>query len=79
MTDTLTRVGAYSSFAYAVAPRTFEWAGETQQVVTITKQWRTPGQIHFYVRGENDEFFELIYEEAGDRWTIRGFGITCPR
>ncbi|MBI4674812.1 MAG: hypothetical protein HY741_24470 [Chloroflexi bacterium] len=72
------RVETYSSFAYAVAPRAFDFEGVTHRVESIVRQWRTPGQIHFYVRDECQDFFELTYDEPNDTWTIRTFGKTCP-
>lgn len=72
------RVETYSSFAYAVAPRAFELENVTRCVVEIVRQWRTPGHIHFYVRDEQNEFFELTHDEVNDVWTIRAFGKNCP-
>ncbi len=72
------RVETYSSFAYAVAPRAFEYAGATQRVCEIMRVWRTPAQIHFYIRDEQEKFFELTYKEMQDQWTIRAFGEMCP-
>jgi hypothetical protein len=72
------RVETYSSFAYAVEPRAFEYGGMKHRVEIITRTWRTPGQIHFYVRDEHDQFFGLTYDEPNDEWSIRTFGETCP-
>ena len=71
-------VETYSSFAYAVAPRAFEWENLPHRVTEIVRQWRTPGQIHFYVRDDQNEFFELTYNEPNEAWTIRAFGKNCP-
>ena len=71
------RVETYSSFAYAVAPRAFDFENTTHRVIDIVRQWRTPGQIHFYIRDERDEFFELTYHETDDAWQVRAFGINC--
>jgi hypothetical protein len=73
------RVETYSSFAYAVEPRAFEFENVTHRVTAIVRQWRTPGQIHFYVRDEQNDFFELTHAEPNDVWTIRAFGKHCPR
>lgn len=72
------RVETYSSFAYPVEPRLFEYDGTTHHVQEIQRAWRTPAHIHFYVRDAQDEFFELTYNEPQDDWTIRMFGKTCP-
>lgn len=71
-------VQTYSSFAYAVEPRTFEHDGTVHRVAQITRTWRTPAQIHFYVRDESMKFFELTYDEPTEQWSIRTFGETCP-
>lgn len=72
------KVRTYSSFAYAVEPQAFEHDGIAHRVQGITRAWRTPGQIHFYVRDEPGDFFELTYDESKDEWTVRAFGKTCP-
>lgn len=72
------RVETYSSYAYAAEPRAFEYANATHRVREIVRAWRTPTQIHFYIRDEQDDFFELTYDEANDVWTIRAFGKNCP-
>lgn len=72
------RVEVYSSYAYAVEPRTFEHESCIHRVARITRSWRTPSHIHFYVWDENDKFFELTYDVTQDRWTLRKFGETCP-
>lgn len=71
------RVETYSDFAYAVAPRAFEFENMMHRVTLIARQWRTPGQIHFYVRDEQNECFELTYDEPCDFWSIRAFGRNC--
>lgn len=72
------KVYEHSSFAYAVEPRAFEQNGVLHNVVTITYQWRTPGELHFYVRDDRNEFFELTYAEQTEQWSLREFGKTCP-
>lgn len=71
-------VETYPSFAYAVEPRAFDFDGASHTVQTVTRTWRTPGQIHFYVRDQAGEFFELTYDEHQETWSIRTFGKTCP-
>ena len=71
------RVETYSSFAYAVAPRAFDFENMTHRVTNIVRQWRTPGQIHFYVHDEQNDFFELSYDETRDAWQVRAFGKDC--
>ena len=71
-------VETYSGFTYAQEPRAFVLDGITHHVTQIVRHWRTPEKIHFYVRDERDEFFELTYTETEDTWAIRAFGKTCP-
>lgn len=71
------RVETFSSFTYATEPRAFEFENTTHRVAQVIRQWRTPAQIHFYVRDEQNEFFELTYDEPTDAWHIRAFGKNC--
>ena len=71
------RVEEYSSHAYAVEPRAFYFEEMRHTVQEIERTWKTPGRSHFYLRDEHQRFFELIYEEATDRWFLRTFGETC--
>ncbi len=71
------RIQVYSSYAYAVEPRAF-YVGELEhRVAEITRAWKTPGCVHFYVRDEQHELFELRYDQVNDRWFLRTFGETC--
>jgi hypothetical protein len=71
------RVEVYSSFAYAVEPRAFYLEEKMHNVHEIERAWKSPGHLHFYVRDEHERCFELVYEEANDRWFLRAFGETC--
>ncbi len=71
------RVETYSSYAYAVAPRAFYSEGLRHGVQEIQSVWKTPGQIHFYLRDEHDRFFELTFDERVEEWSLRTFGETC--
>ncbi len=73
----LTRVETYSSYAYAVEPRAFDYDDMRHRVEEIQRAWKTPGQIHFYIRDEHARFFELIYDEANAAWLLRTFGESC--
>lgn len=72
------RVEAYSSYRYAVEPRAFTAGPDRRAVVEVGRAWRDPGRLHFYVRDDQDEFSELIYDEAADSWSRREFGKDCP-
>jgi hypothetical protein len=71
------RVEVYSSYAYAVEPRAFYFEENRHDVKEIARAWKSPGHNHYYVRDYHECFFELIYEEANDRWFLRAFGETC--
>ncbi len=66
----VTAVEVYSSFAYAVEPRAFEFDGKRHVVDSVERAWKSPGRRHFYVRDEQQHYFELIYDEAGDLWFV---------
>jgi hypothetical protein len=72
-----TRVEVYSSYTYAVEPRAFYEDQIEHRIVETLRAWKTPGCVHFYVRAQDDRFFELIYEEANDCWFLQSFGETC--
>ncbi len=75
--NSLIRVETYSSYTYAVEPRAFHFEEMRHGVEEIVRAWKSPGHLHFYLRDEHNRFFELIYEEATDRWFLRTFGETC--
>jgi hypothetical protein len=70
----LDAVQVYSSFTYAVEPRSFCAGGKVHQVDVIDRVFRTPGQIHFQVRCDDDRLIDLVYEEANDRWFFEVVG-----
>lgn len=74
----LERVEVYSSYRYAVEPRAFFFEEMKHGVDEIERTWKSPGQVHFYLRDEHHSFFELIYEEGNDRWFLRTIGVACP-
>ncbi len=73
----LDRVEVYSSYAYAVEPRAFYFGEVKHLVEDIERAWKSPGRLHFYVRDERQSLFELIYEQADDRWYLRIIGDSC--
>jgi len=71
-------VTVYSSYAYAVEPRSFTVGTTRHRVREITRRWRTEKHLHWYVRADNEQLYELRYDEPGDTWAVRAFGETCP-
>ncbi len=68
-------VEAWSSFDYAVEPLAFTLAGERRKIRAVERRWRTPGQIHFVVRSEQDEVLELIYDPVHDVWSWQSLPV----
>jgi hypothetical protein len=63
-------VECYSGSAYAERPIAVHWEGQRVEIVAIVERWRTPGQICFRVRAEDDRRFELFYNELNDLWEV---------
>jgi len=63
-------VECHSGYVYAERPTAFEWDGVRLQVAEIIRYWREPGQKCFQVSTEDDQIFELRYEEIKDYWLI---------
>jgi len=65
-------VKCYSGHTYAEEPRSFEWEGVEYEVEEITRAWREPGERHFLIRVGGNKLFEICYNEANGRWSIKG-------
>jgi hypothetical protein len=63
-------VKCYSGHTYAEEPRSFEWEGVAYEVAEIERAWREPGERHFLVKTGDNKFFQLCYNEAGERWSL---------
>jgi hypothetical protein len=63
-------VECHSGFEYAERPKALHWQGERLEIRKILKQWRQPGVKRFRVLTEDDQVFELSYQENQDSWTI---------
>jgi hypothetical protein len=37
-------------------------------VKEVEESWRTPAALHFRVRTDDGEVYELTYDERADRW-----------
>jgi len=60
-----------SDWAYAQRPTAFTWLGERREIRSIVTETRTPEGKHFLVITDEDEHFELLYQENLDQWTIQ--------
>ena len=70
------RVECYSGHTYAQEPRAFGWQGDRYRVLQVLERWRTPAGPAFRVQADVEGEFELVYDEAADRWTIRNLTET---
>ncbi len=43
-------------------------------IQSIVSRWRTPEGKWFLVLAENDEVFNLIYNEISDEWSVQATG-----
>ena len=66
------QVQCYSGRTYAERPDSFLWQGEEHKVQSLEKEWREPGEKHFLVHTEDNNFFEICYNEQKDEWTLGG-------
>ena len=66
-----TQVECRSEGNYADRPVALYWQGQRLEIRSILAEWRTPEGKYFRVSAEDDQTFELIYNEASDAWQIR--------
>jgi len=64
-------VECHSGFTYAEKPSAITWQGRRLEVRHILKQWRNPQGRGFRVQTEDEQVFELLYDEAQDEWQIK--------
>ncbi len=68
--ETSIRVECYSGTRYGERPVAFA-LGEYRHVIQVVeKSWRTPSALHFRVRTDDGERFELAYRQEADQWSI---------
>jgi hypothetical protein len=63
-------VSCRSDSEYAERPTSFCWQGERLEVLEVLARWRTPEGKWFRVRVQNEQVFELCYDQVGDAWNI---------
>ena len=59
-----------SEVTYAERPTAVSWQGQRLLVGEVLASWRVPEGVRFRVRTEDDQVFELVYDEARDIWLI---------
>ncbi|MFP4640772.1 MAG: hypothetical protein ACLFPU_01130 [Dehalococcoidia bacterium] len=73
----LSSVKCHSGYTYAERLEALPWEGQTRQVENIEKEWREPGEKHFYVRTEDDKRFHVCYDELRDNWVVEPISCLC--
>lgn len=64
-------VETYSGSEYPETPLAFHWEGERLMIAEVLASWRTPDGKGFRVRTEDQQVFELFYDENIQNWIIR--------
>ncbi len=68
-------VECYSGAAYAERPIALHWEKIRLEITLIEAQWRTPGKRCFRVLTQDNQRFELQYDECSDHWQINPLGV----
>jgi len=68
--DKASQVECYSGGRYGERPLSFVLDDERYVVRAVERSWRTPSALHFRVRTEDGESFELAYYEKADSWNV---------
>jgi len=63
-------VEAYAGAFYPERPVSFTRGGRRVTVAELTRQWRTPDEIHFDVVTDDGSRFEMVYKFSQDRWQV---------
>ena len=64
------QVECHSEATYAERPTAVNWQGQRLLVSEVLASWRVPEGVRFRVRTEDDQIFELVYDEASDIWLV---------
>jgi hypothetical protein len=63
-------VECHSGATYAERPTALYWEGRRLLVEEVLASWREPGLARFRVRTEDNQAFDLAYDEANDTWLV---------
>lgn len=63
-------VECHSGFAYAERPVALTWQGTRIEIRQVLDQWRSPQGRNFRVVTDNEQAFDLFFNEATDEWQI---------
>ncbi len=64
------QVECYSSQSYAERPLAFTWQGERLMVSRVLESRQIPEGKYFRVSAGDKGYFELIYHQDHDTWSI---------
>jgi hypothetical protein len=63
-------VECYSGSRHAERPISFDYLGRKHVVKVVVKTWRSPTALHFRVKTQEDESFDLTYDERAEQWSV---------
>jgi hypothetical protein len=64
------QVECRSEIAYAERPVALIWEGRRLLVSEVLLSARVPEGVRFRVRTEDEQVFELVYDQARDTWLV---------
>jgi len=70
--QSLLQVKCYSGYTYAQRLESFLWLDKEHKISQIKDEWQEPGKRFFRVFTEDEELFELCYNETQDQWWLIG-------
>lgn len=72
------QVSCYSGREYAERPVSFVMDDRSYGIETVMKDWKEPGEKHFLVVADDNNCYELCYNERHNRWFVRHSGEKEP-
>jgi hypothetical protein len=63
-------VECHSGYEFAERPIAMHWQGSRLEVEHIHARWRSPEGKHFKVQTTDGQFFEILYDQFLDEWSI---------
>lgn len=63
-------VECHSGYTYAQRPVALVWQGIRLKIDAVMAEWQVPQGRRFLVMTQNQQQFELIYQESGDFWRV---------
>ena len=63
-------VECHSGYEYGEKPLALYWLGQRLEITQILARWRIPNGKCFLVRTNDEQIFELFYDEHHDQWNI---------